>query len=29
VQEIEAQILSARPGITAINVRVMPRGGQM
>ena len=29
VQEIEAQILAAKPGITAINVRVLPRGGQM
>jgi hypothetical protein len=26
VQEIEAQILSAKPGITAVNVRVLPRG---
>jgi hypothetical protein len=29
VQEIETQILSAKPGITAINVRVLPRGGQL
>jgi hypothetical protein len=28
VQEIEAQILSAKPGITAVNVRVLPRGAK-
>ena len=26
VQEIEAQILAAKPGITSVNVRVLPRG---
>lgn len=28
VQEIEAQILAAKPGITAVRVRVLPRGAQ-
>jgi hypothetical protein len=28
VQEIEAQILTAKPGITAVNVRVLPRGAR-
>jgi hypothetical protein len=28
VQEIEAQILAAKPGITAVNVRVLPRGAK-
>jgi hypothetical protein len=28
VQEIEAQILKAKPGITAVNVRVLPRGAR-
>jgi len=26
VQEIEAQILEAKPGIASVNVRVLPRG---
>jgi hypothetical protein len=26
VQEIEAQILKAKPGITSVNIRVLPRG---
>ena len=26
VQEIEPQILAAKPGITSVNVRVLPRG---
>jgi hypothetical protein len=29
VQELEAQILGAKPGITAVHVRVLPRGGQL
>jgi Dna[CI] antecedent, DciA len=28
VQEIEAQILAARPGITEVSVRVLPRGAR-
>lgn len=28
VQELEAQILAAKPGITAVSVRVLPRGAQ-
>jgi hypothetical protein len=28
VQEIEAQILAAKPGVTAVNVRVLPRGAK-
>ncbi len=28
VQEIEAQILAAKPGINAVNVRVLPRGAK-
>jgi hypothetical protein len=29
VQEIEPQILAAKPGITGVNVRVLPRGAQL
>ena len=29
VQEIESQILAAKPGITAVNVRDLPRGAQL
>jgi hypothetical protein len=28
VQEIESQILAAKPGITAVTVRVLPRGAK-
>ena len=28
VQELEPQILAAKPGITAVNVRVLPRGAR-
>jgi hypothetical protein len=28
VQDIEARILAAKPGVTAVNVRVLPRGAK-
>ena len=28
VQEMESQILAAKPGVTAVNVRVLPKGAK-